>query len=96
MSCISFTLSGSTPANGSSSISIAGFLTSARAISSLRRSPPESVYAGCFATFMRSNGASSSSARARRSFLDIGSVSRIAITLSHTESFLKIDASCAR
>ena len=70
--------------------------TSARAISSLRRSPPESVYAGCFATFIRSNGASSSSARALRAFAFSGSVSRIAITFSHTVSLRKIDASCAR
>ena len=48
------------------------------------------------ATFMRSNGERSSSARALRSFLDIGSVSRIAITLSHTESLRNTDGSCAR
>ena len=96
MSWISLTLSGSTPANGSSSMRIAGLRTSARAISSLRRSPPDSVYAGCFATFMRSNGSSSSSARASRALRVIGSVSRIAITFSQTVSLRKTLGSCAR
>ena len=42
MSC---TAIGSTPANGSSSIMNLGSVTSARVISSRRRSPPESEYA---------------------------------------------------
>ena len=45
---------------------------------------------------MRSNGARSSSALALRSFRDMGKVSRIAITFSHTVSLRNIDASCAR
>ena len=64
---ISVTAIGSMPANGSSSSMKRGDTTSARVISARRRSPPDSVWAGAFASGVRFSSPSSSSSRFRRS-----------------------------
>ena len=94
MSC---TAIGSTPANGSSSIMNFGCVTSARVISSRRRSPPESGYALLCAQVLDAQLVQQLlqpcvAARLAMS----GSVSRIARMLSSTDSLRKIDGSCDR
>ena len=93
---MSWTAIGSTPANGSSSIMNFGCVTSARVISSRRRSPPDSANALLWRRCLMLNSSSSVSSRARRSLADSFSVSRIARMLSSTESLRKIDGSCER
>ena len=53
------------PANGSSSSMNFGEMTSARVISTRRRSPPDRVYAGALASGVRPSSASSSRSRVR-------------------------------
>ena len=62
---ISVTAMGSMPANGSSSRMNFGETTRARVISTRRRSPPDSVYAGALASGVSPSSASSSCSRAR-------------------------------
>ena len=69
MRWISITAIGSTPANGSSSRMKRGCVASARAISTRRRSPPESASAGVLAQVRDVAGPSSSSLAARASIV---------------------------
>ncbi len=93
---MSSTAMGSTPANGSSSSMNFGSVASARAISTRRRSPPESASAGVRLRWVMENSASSSSSMASR-FSRMGSTtSSTARMLFSTVSPRKMEASCGR
>ena len=102
MRWISITAIGSMPANGSSSRMKRGCVARARAISTRRRSPPDSAGAGESRSWFTCS-CSSSSVR-RRSISARGSArpsgptcsSSTARTFSATVSLRKIDASCGR
>src|SRR6266850_370530 len=83
---MSWTAIGSTPAKGSSSSRNLGSVTSARVISSRRRSPPDSWYACWRRRCLIASSSSSRSSRPCRSSAPRGSVSRMARTLSSTLS----------
>ena len=87
---------GSMPAKGSSRSMNDGEMTSARVISTRRRSPPDSVLAFAFASAVRFSSASSSPTRARRSARLRPSVSRMARMFCSTVSPRKMDGSCGR
>src|SRR5262249_40097895 len=93
---MSVTAMGSMPANGSSSSMNLGEITSARVISTRRRSPPEGVEAGDFASGVSPSSASSSRSRVRRPEPSRSSVSRMAMMFCSTVSPRKIEASCGR
>ena len=94
MSC---TAIGSTPAKGSSSIMNFGCVTSARVISSRRRSPPESWYGSlCRRCLMLELVEQRLEARAAVRPPRAASVSRIARMFCSTVSLRKIDGSCDR
>jgi hypothetical protein len=93
MSC---TAIGSTPANGSSRSMNFGSPTSARVISSRRRSPPEREYAYDFLTCLMLSSSSSASSRRFCSARGMPSVCRIAMTFCSTVSLRKMEGSCAR
>jgi hypothetical protein len=93
---MSITAIGSMPENGSSSSMNLGSRTSARVISTRRRSPPESASPRNPALPWRPSSASSASRRSRRRPRSGSTVSRIAATFSATVSRRKIDGSCGR
>ncbi len=93
---MSWTAIGSTPANGSSSSMNFGWVTSARVISSRRRSPPLREYAMLFRRCLMDSSSSICSRRSCRSGFDSGSISMMAITLSSTERRRNTDGSWAR
>ena len=96
MSCTSATLMGSTPLNGSSISRNFGRAVSARVISSLLRSPPESVKAGWSARWTRLSSSSMDCTKSLSSPFGIGRYSATASMFWRTVSFLKTDASCGR
>ena len=102
MRWISITAIGSTPANGSSSRMKRGCVASARAISTRRRSPPDSDGAGLSRSFSMlrscSRSFSSFSTVALGSSLPSGPrcSSSTARMFSSTVSLRKIEASCGR
>ena len=99
---ISITAIGSMPANGSSSRMKRGCVASARAISTRRRSPPESAGAGEARSFSieRSRSRPSSISSITAFFSGLPSVptcsSSTARMFSSTLSLRKIDGSCGR
>src|SRR6266516_6252134 len=93
MSC---TAMGSTPANGSSRSRNFGVVTSARVISSRRRSPPDSWSAFCRRRCLMPSSSRRPSRRWRSSAGGSSRVSRMASTFSSTLSFRNTDGSCAR
>src|SRR5437773_2270826 len=90
------TVIGSIPENGSSRRINFGEMTRDLAISTRRRSPPESVSATLFRTWAIPNSSSKISSLSRLSLLERGRVSRIAIMLASTVSLRNTDASCGR
>ena len=102
MRWISITAIGSTPANGSSSRMKRGCVASARAISTRRRSPPDSAGAGESRSFsmLRSCSRASSLASISAPFSGLPAVSTCSSStarmFSSTVSLRKIDASCGR
>ena len=102
MRWISITAIGSTPANGSSSRMKRGCVASARAISTRRRSPPDSAGAGEARSFSidRSRSSPSSSSSITGFFSGRPSASTCSSStarmFSSTVSLRKIDGSCGR
>jgi hypothetical protein len=93
---MSATASGSTPAKGSSSSMYRGWLARQRAISTRRRSPPESAMAGAAARCEIENSPISSSSISWRFSASATLTSRIARMLSRTLRPRKTEASCGR
>ena len=73
-----------------------GDITSARVISTRRRSPPDNVYAGDLASGVNPSSASRAFRRARRVAPSILSVSRVARMFCSTVRPRKIGGSCGR
>ena len=102
MRWISITAIGSMPANGSSSKIKRGCVASARAISTRRRSPPDSASAGESRKWSTRSSCSSAVRRSSMAALGRGFPassrcnSSTARTFSCTVSLRKIDASCGK
>ena len=96
MRWISSTAIGSTPAKGSSNRMKRGWVASARAISTRRRSPPDKDSAGASARCEIVRSSSSAERRFASTSASRSCSSRIARTFSATVSLRNIDASCGR